>query len=66
MLLPRPSSVQGSASRGRALSAASCLTDAMEGEKRREKKINKTNSYEKPKFSNNGDGGGLISRRCLS
>lgn len=33
MLLPRPSSVQGSVSRGRALSAASYLTDAMEGEK---------------------------------
>ncbi|XP_056868422.1 sodium channel protein type 4 subunit alpha-like isoform X4 [Takifugu flavidus] len=30
MLLPRPSSLQGSVSRGRALSAASYLTDAME------------------------------------
>ncbi|XP_078147644.1 LOW QUALITY PROTEIN: sodium channel, voltage gated, type V-like, alpha b [Centroberyx gerrardi] len=30
MLLPRPSSTQGSVSRGRALSAASYLTDAME------------------------------------
>ena len=32
MLLPRPSSTQGSERRGRALSAASYLTDAMEGE----------------------------------
>uniref|UniRef100_H3CMI3 Sodium channel, voltage gated, type V-like, alpha b n=1 Tax=Tetraodon nigroviridis TaxID=99883 RepID=H3CMI3_TETNG len=30
MLLPRPASIQGSAGRERALSAASCLTDAME------------------------------------
>lgn len=37
MLLPRPASTQGSERRGRALSAASYLTDAMEGEEQRQR-----------------------------